>query len=145
MLLRLLNALEMKGTLATQMPDSLNEPTHLCMREVARDARWSQRLASADSERASIETAPAYFRMLKAHCRQVEVWRTTYHHPLKRVDGIIEWFSSTGLLPYLSRLERDQKEQYLEAYRTLLAKHYSVFDDGTVLLPFPRVFMMATR
>lgn len=142
---KLVNLLKSGGTLAVQMPNNLDEPTHRGMREVARDARWADQLAEADAERTSIESPLSYFGMLRPLCRRVEVWRTIYHHPLKGLDGIIEWFSSTGLRPYLSRLDASEKDAYLAAYRETLARHYTVLQDGTTLLPFPRVFIVATR
>jgi trans-aconitate 2-methyltransferase len=115
------------------------------MREVALHPRWAVRLAEADAERTSIESPQTYFGMLRPLCRRVEVWRTIYHHPLKGVDGIIDWFSSTGLRPYLSRLDTSEKDAYLADYREMLSRHYAVLEDGTTLLPFPRLFIVATR
>ncbi|RUV28044.1 trans-aconitate 2-methyltransferase [Mesorhizobium sp. M5C.F.Ca.IN.020.32.2.1] len=142
---RLANLLKSGGTLAIQMPDNLDEPTHRGMREVARDPRWAGRLAEADAERTSIESPQNYYGMLRPFCRRVEVWRTIYHHPLEGLDGIIDWFSSTGLRPYLSRLDASEKKAYLAAYRETLARHYPVLEDGTTLLPFPRLFIVVTR
>lgn len=142
---RLVNALAAGGTLAVQMPDNLNEPSHVAMREAARDERWSNNLSGADDEKTLIESPHAYYAMLKPLCRQVDIWRTTYYHPLNGIDGIVEWFSSTGLMPYLSRLEPDQKQEYLAAYRALLAAHYPILEDGTTLLAFPRLFIVASR
>ncbi|WP_370463171.1 hypothetical protein [Mesorhizobium sp.] len=62
---RLVNLLKSGGTLAVQMPDNLDEPTHRGMREVARDPRWADRLAEADAERTSIESPLSYFDMLR--------------------------------------------------------------------------------
>lgn len=142
---RLVNTLKSGGTLAVQMPDNLDEPTHRAMREAAGDPRWAGRLAAADAERTSIDSPSRYFGMLRPICRQVDVWRTIYHHPLKGLDGIIDWFSSTGLRPYLSRLNAPETEAFLGVYREILARHYVVLEDGTTLLPFPRLFVVATR
>ncbi len=133
------------GSLAIQMPDNLDEPSHFTMRETARDPRWSKRLSGADSERTTIGTPQSYYTILKPLCRRVDVWRTTYHHPLEGPDGIVEWFRGSGLLPYLSRLSPEQGREYLAAYREALAAHYPVLADGTTLLAFPRLFFVATR
>ncbi|MCJ2877468.1 hypothetical protein JUM41_24785 [Rhizobium pusense] len=60
----------------------------------------------------------------------VDIWRTTYIHPLVGLDGIVEWFKGTGLPPYLSRLTEKQKIDYLQTYRELIAQSYPVLDDG---------------
>ncbi|KQY12542.1 trans-aconitate 2-methyltransferase [Rhizobium sp. Root482] len=142
---QLLSCLADGGSLAVQMPDNLDEPTHVGMRRAAQDARWRARLAAADNERTTIETAETYHEILKPHCSRVDIWRTTYFHPLQKLEGIVDWFKSTGLLPYLSRLEEDEREAYLDIYRAQLAEHYVETRDGTVLLPFPRLFIVATR
>lgn len=142
---RLVSFLKPGGVLAVQMPDNLNEPTHVGMRTVASDVRWSDALKEADRERTSILSVSAYWSMLKPYVSSVDIWRTTYSHPLVGLEGIIEWFKGTGLLPYLSRLNDVQKTEYLQAYREMLSEHYPVLEDGTVLLPFPRLFIVARR
>lgn len=142
---RLALLLRSGGTLAVQMPDTLGEPSHRGMREAARDPRWADRLAQADAERTSLESPESYFEMLRPLAHRVDIWRTTYHHPLSGLDGIIEWFSSTGLRPYLSRLSDPEKADFLSAYRDELGRHYTLLHDGVVLLPFPRLFIVATR
>jgi trans-aconitate 2-methyltransferase len=42
-------------------------------------------------------------------------------------------------------LEEGEKDAYLEIYRVLLADNYTEAADGTVLLPFPRLFIVATK
>lgn len=142
---RLMSYLDHGGTLAVQMPDNLDEHTHVSMRAAATDARWAERLAPANSERSTILSANEYWSVLKQHARKIEIWRTTYIHPLNGLDGIVEWFKSTGLLPYLNRLSDKEKVEYLAIYRRYLAQHYPVLDDGIVLLPFPRIFIVASR
>jgi trans-aconitate 2-methyltransferase len=142
---RLVDSLRPGGSLAVQMPDNLDEPSHFTMRKAAADPRWAGRLADAEGDRTTIGTPQAYYAMLKPLCRRVDVWRTTYQHPLNGIEGIVEWFRSTGLMPYLSRLAPDQQEDYLGAYRKALAAHYPVLQDGTALLAFPRLFIVATR
>ncbi|UWU25552.1 trans-aconitate 2-methyltransferase (plasmid) [Rhizobium sp. CB3060] len=142
---KLLSFLKPGGTLALQMPDNLEEPTHVGMRTVAGDKRWSDALKDADGERTSILSVLDYWSILKPHASSVDIWRTTYYHPLRGLNGIVEWFKGTGLLPYLSRLNEAQQVEYLTAYEEELSKHYAVMDDGTVLLPFPRLFIVARR
>ncbi|AVA24371.1 trans-aconitate 2-methyltransferase [Rhizobium sp. NXC24] len=142
---KLLSFLKPGGTLALQMPDNLDEPTHVGMRTVAGDKRWSDALKDADGERTSILSVSDYWSILKPHASSVDVWRTTYYHPLRGLNGIVEWFKGTGLLPYLSRLNEAQQAEYLASYEEELSKHYTVMDDDTMLLPFPRLFIVVRR
>src|SRR5690606_25819784 len=108
-------------SLAVQMPDNLDEPSHVSMRQAAGDPRWVERLKGADAERAEILTPSQYYALLMGICDRVDIWKTVYYHPLRGVDSIIEWFKSTGLLPYLGRLNEDERQVFLDVYRQKLA------------------------
>jgi len=133
------------GSLAVQMPDNLDEPAARLMREVAQQGPWADKLADAAAERTVIASPRCYYALLKPHCARVDVWRTTYHHPLAGADGIVEWFKGSGLRPFLARLAEAERAAYLDRYRSEVARAYPAMPDGSVLLPFPRLFIVATR
>ena len=134
------------GSLAIQMPDNLDEPAHRIMREVAADGPWAPKLAAAASMRAEMGTPGWYYGLLRPHCARVDVWRTTYHHPLAGgADGVVEWFKGSGLRPFLAPLDAGEQAGFLAEYRSRIAEAYPVLADGSVLLPFPRLFMVGTR
>ncbi len=134
------------GSLAVQMPDNLDEPTHRLMREVAANGPWAEKLAGAAGLRTKRESASAYYSMLIAHCARVDVWRTTYHHPLAGgAAAVVEWFKGSGLRPFLQPLNDAEQVQYLEQYQAAIEQAYPTLEDGSVLLPFPRLFIVATR
>ena len=58
---------------------------------------------------------------------------------------MVEWFKGTGLRPYLDPLNETERASYLKRYTDAVAQAYPALPDGTVLLPFPRLFMVATR
>ncbi|PZO73666.1 MAG: trans-aconitate 2-methyltransferase [Mesorhizobium amorphae] len=142
---RLVGCLAEGGSLAVQMPDNLDEPSHRAMREVAELAPFRDKLAAAAGERTEILGASALYALLKPLCRRVDVWRTTYHHPLGGVDGVVDWLGSTGLRPFLAPLDEGGRDAFLAEYRTRIAAAYPLEADGTLLLPFPRLFFVATR
>ncbi|MDE2357054.1 MAG: methyltransferase domain-containing protein [Alphaproteobacteria bacterium] len=135
-------ALAPGGTLALQMPDNVEEPYHVLMRETARDGPWAGRLAAARRSRGGLLTAADYYQRLKPRFRRVSVWRTVYGLPMDSVDGVIAWFSSTALRPYLSALEGDMREAFLAAYRARLAAAYPPLAGGGVFIEFPRRFLL---
>ncbi len=144
---RLLPALIAKlaagGSLAVQTPDNLDEPSHRLMREVAADGPWRAKLAGASKARAERHGADWYFRLLRVHAARVNVWRTTYFHPLGGARAVVEWMKGTGLRPFVDPLDPAEREAYLARYETAIAKAYPAEADGTVLLPFPRLFFVA--
>ncbi|MCF4997583.1 trans-aconitate 2-methyltransferase, partial [Pseudomonas syringae] len=54
-------------------------------------------------------------------------------------------FKGSGLIPFLAPLTESEKTQYLEKYLAAVAQAYPALADGSVLLPFPRLFIVATR
>jgi trans-aconitate 2-methyltransferase len=77
---------------------------------------------------------------------RVDVWRTTYHHALPGGPGaVVEWFKGSGLRPFLAPLTADEQAAYLADYTARIALAYPAMADDTVLLPFPRLFIVATR
>jgi trans-aconitate 2-methyltransferase len=132
------------GCLAVQVPDNLDEPAQRLMREVASEDPWRAKLVGADRARVQIDSAEGYYRLLRARCGRVDVWRTTYYHPLADANAIVEWFKGTGLRPFLDPLGAPERAAYLARYAERLASLYPS-QSGGVLLPFPRLFMVAQR
>src|SRR6204780_3700321 len=93
------------GALAVQMPDNLDEPSHRLMGEVASNGPWAAKLRDATGARTERRLADWYFRLLRAHAPRVDVWRTTYFHPLAGAHAVVEWLKRTGVCPFLDPLE----------------------------------------
>ena len=129
-----------------QVPDNLDEPAHRLMREIAAEPRFANKLAKAAGERVKRESAEYYYSLLRPHCSKLDVWRTTYYHALAGgTDALIDWFKGTGLRPFLTPLSDAEQEIYLDLYRAAVAQAYPPLPRGAVLLPFPRLFIVATR
>ncbi|NML31220.1 trans-aconitate 2-methyltransferase [Paraburkholderia antibiotica] len=140
----LVDKLAAGGTLAVQMPDNLDEPAHRLLREIAADGPWAPQLKGV--ERTMRHGAAWYYALLKPLCTRVDVWRTVYHHPLAGgADAVVEWFKGSALRPFIAPLDASARDAFLQRYRDEIAKAYPALDDGTVLLPFPRLFIVATR
>lgn len=134
------------GSLAVQMPDNLDEPAHVLMREIAADGPWAGKLAGAAGSRAPRHDADWYYRVLRGSAGSIDIWRTTYHHPLAGgAAAVVEWFKGSGLRPFLAPLDEAEREDFLARYQEAVAGAYPAMPDGTVLLPFPRLFFVATR
>lgn len=133
------------GSLALQMPDNLDEPAHYLMREIAAEGPWSARLAQAAEARATRHDAQWYYGVLHPACAKLTVWSTTYYHPMAGgASDIVEWFKGAGLRPYLDALDQAAQARFLERYQQALSLAYPALPDGSVLLPFPRLFIIAT-
>jgi trans-aconitate 2-methyltransferase len=145
LVLELLRKLSSGGTLAVQMPDNLDEPAHRLMRAIAADGPWAAKLATATAARAERHNAAWYYGLLKSAVDTLDIWQTTYIHAL--VGGaaaVVEWFKGTGLRPFLDPLDDTERLAFLDRYLSAIEQAYSALPDGTVLLPFPRLFILAT-
>jgi trans-aconitate 2-methyltransferase len=145
LMVRLMAELEPGGRLAVQTPDNLDEPSHVLMREVAARAPFREKLAGAAAAREKIGAFVDYYAALAPVCAQIDLWRTTYVHALQGPDAIVEWVASTGLRPFLAPLAPDERRAFLAQYREEIGAAYPPLADGRVLLPFPRLFIVAVR
>ncbi len=135
----LVSHLAENGVLAVQMPDNWEEPSHTLIRQVAEE------LGHLASGRQPLPDVSEYYAMLTASGCEVDIWRTTYYHPLASHQAIIEWLLSTGLRPFLQPLDDPQREAFLKRYLERLQQHYPLQCNGKVLLLFPRLFIVARR
>jgi trans-aconitate 2-methyltransferase len=142
---RLMDMLAPGGVLAVQMPDNRQEPSHALMRLIAADGPWSDRLVPIAKTRAVIATHTDYYNWLQPVSERLEIWQTTYVHPLDGVDAVVDWFRGSALLPFLAPLAEDERRDFLARYRADLADAYSVELDGRLLFLYPRLFVLARK
>ncbi|UVL59603.1 trans-aconitate 2-methyltransferase [Pseudomonas sp. B21-032] len=141
---QLVRQLTAGGSLAIQTPDNLDEPAHRQLREIAKLGSWASKVG--DLKLPPRHTAAYYYDVLSPHCRRVDVWRTTYYHPLAGgAPAVVEWFKGSALRPYLAALDAQEQADFLQYYLQAMEQAYPPAADGTVLLPFPRLFIVATR
>jgi trans-aconitate 2-methyltransferase len=141
----LIAKLKRGGALAVQMPDNLGEPSHRLMRDIASDGPWAAKLEGAAKARAERHGIEWYFRLLRSHAPHIDIWRTTYFHPLAGAHAVVEWLKGTGLRPFLDPLDESERKGFLACYEAAIAEAYPAEADGTVLLPFPRLFVVGAR
>lgn len=141
----LLDQLAERGVLAVQMPDNLDEPSHRSMREVAALPQWQSKIRDAITERKRLPHVEAYYDLLAAAGFSTNIWRTTYYHVMPSAAAIIDWLKATGLRPFLAPLSASEQQQFLSRYLDNIVELYPPRADGTVLLAFPRLFLVASR
>jgi trans-aconitate 2-methyltransferase len=133
------------GSLAIQMPDNRQEPSHALMRMVAADGPWVDRLLPIAKTRAVIGAYSDYYRWLRPLGAELEIWQTTYIHALNGVGELVDWFRGSGLRPFLNPLDECEREQFIARYMDELAAAYPSEPDGRVLFLYPRLFIVATK
>ncbi len=146
LLRRLTAALAPGGVLAVQMPVAHETVHHTLMRTVAGEGPWAALLAGVETI-PPLLAADAYYAILAEACDPVDVWATTYLHALNGAEAVLEWVKGTALRPYLTALDDDpvMRADYLSTLAARLAEAFPRRADGTTLLPFPRLFLVARR
>ena len=140
-----MNDLAEGGALAVQMADNLHEPSHSLMRMIAADGPWTSRLAPIAETRAVIGTHIDYYNWLKPLSDRLDIWETTYVHPLSGVDEVVDWFRSGALRPFLDPLGPHERAEFLDRYQRDLADAYDADPDGSLLFLYPRLFIYARK
>jgi trans-aconitate 2-methyltransferase len=141
---RLMGLVAAGGCLAVQVPAGGRTGFRGALRTVAERPRWHPVLKGAGDALRFHE--PGFFYDLLAPLgARVDLWETTYFHPLAGHQAVLTWFEQTGMRPYLERLgEADRtafKAEVLDACRG----DYPLAADGKVLLPFKRVLFVAWK
>lgn len=73
----------------------------------------------------------------------MDIWRTTYYHPMPSAQAIVDWLRSTGLRPFLEPLSEAMRLDFLQDYLAIIDAEYPQQVDGRRLLAFPRLFIVA--
>lgn len=141
---RLMSLLAPDGILAVQMPAMHDAPMRRLQAQVAASGPWAARLADSVPAR-DIRTAGEYWDILRPLAAGIDMWETTYMHALQGEDAVLEWAAGSSLRPFLDKLPADLAGAFRAAYAEAVRPHYPRRADGTTLLPFRRLFMVARR
>lgn len=139
---RLLSFLRRGAWLALQMPAMHDAPLRQMQAELARSPSFAPYLRGVPQQPA-ILTAENYYDLLCSRSRKLDIWETTYLHPLRGADAVVEWAAGTSLRPYLDALPEDKRPAFRAAYAEAMREAYPQRENGVTLLPFKRLFIVA--
>ena len=111
---------------------------------VAANGPWANDLAAA-VPRSGLLPPDAYYDLLRPVCARIDIWHTIYNLVMAAPQAIVEWFKGSSLQPYLALLDDAARQKFLAAYGERVSAAYTPRVDGTVLLKFPRLFIVAAR
>jgi trans-aconitate 2-methyltransferase len=132
------------GVLAVQMPRNHDFATHRLMRQVAAEGEWRDRLAGA-RDPSPVQPPEFYYDLLAPRSAAFTIWETNYIQVMAGPQAIIAWLRGTGLRPFLARLSAEEQPVFLDRYAARLGEAYPAQADGKILLPYPRLFFIATK
>ncbi len=140
----LMKRLKPGGYLAVQIPGNFNAPTHTLMHDAARAGSWHEHLKPVLKGSPVLDPAD-YYRILAPHADRLDVWETTYMQRLTGENPVAEWTKGTWLKPLLDALEEPDKSAFEAEYRKRILEAYPPETDGSTLLPFRRIFIVASK
>jgi trans-aconitate 2-methyltransferase len=131
------------GVLAAQMPRNFNAPTHTLVADAARMGPWRDRLEPM--LRPSPVADPGfYYDLLAPRTAALDIWETEYLQALEGEDPVKEWIKGSWLAQFLDALDEPERSEFEATYARLAAQAYPRRPDGRTLLPFRRLFIVAT-
>jgi trans-aconitate 2-methyltransferase len=145
---RLLGYVAPGGALAVQMPDSFHSPAHTLMKEVAHadGMPWAGALDTAASESYGVQPPAFYYDAMRELAVRLNIWETEYLQIMDGPRAVLDWVRSTAMRAYTERLPSDElrrlfEERCLESFQ----QAYRANDQGKVLFPYRRMFIVAYR
>lgn len=132
------------GILAVQVPNTKYMPIRIAINETAEDDKWQKKFHNM-KQYIHYEELSFYYDVLYKDVKEIELWETTYNHVMLDHESIIEWYNSTGMRPYLEKLEQWEKDEFAESVLKKIRKSYKLQSDGKVLFPFRRLFFIAYK
>lgn len=141
---KLMGLLKPGGLLAVQIPMNYQEPIHKIIGRTASQSPWNQlipymRLFYTLSQE-------EYFDILSEVSSDFTLWQTTYLHRMPSHQAIMDWYSSTGLRPYLDAAINEEARAgfYQELFRQV-REEYPAQKNGEIIFRFPRFFFIAQK
>lgn len=136
---RLVLSLAPGGVLAVQMPNNFAAPTHQAIRDCLGEGHPLM-------PGFPVHQAEDYYGWLSEFCAQVNIWESTYIHVLHGENPVADWTKGAALRPILEGMLTDQEgDEFEEKYRRQILNAYPKSLDGTTLMSFKRLFIVAQK
>jgi trans-aconitate 2-methyltransferase len=131
------------GALAFQIPSARHALVRMLIQEIAREEPWASRMA-APLAALTMEPPGFYYDRLAPLARRIDLWESEYLHVMTSHAAIVEWYSSTGLRPFLEALATEaERRRFVARLFDRVQQAYQVQGDGKLLFPFKRTFVVA--
>lgn len=147
---KLFEFLSVQGTLAIQMPRNYDQATHTTIVEMINKQPWHNKLSHLlrydDSEKNwPVHPPEIYYELLAPLSKKIDIWQTEYFTVLEGDNPVAKWSEGTALRPFLSALVEPERTIFLNEYKEKIAQIYRPSKQGKTLLPFRRIFIIATK
>jgi trans-aconitate 2-methyltransferase len=125
------------------MPRNFLAPSHTAIAEAVRSGPWRKRLEPL-LRPVPVAEPGFYYDLLAPRAAALDIWETEYLHVLEGDDPVKEWTKGTWLGSLLAALAEPERSRFEACYAKLVARAYPKRPDDRTLLPFRRLFIIAT-
>lgn len=138
-------ALRPRGQLVVQMPANERETAQVTIQAMASEAPWSAALGAVKTPSNRNVSGPEVYRTMLDEIGFVEVdcHYHTFRHPMQSPAEVIEFYSATGLRPFLEALDPNQRGLFTAELTRRLESAYGT--RGALTFDFRRLFLWARR
>lgn len=134
-----------KGILAIQVPMFWEMLIGQSIQHVAQSHRWAP-IAKNVKDIFTMHEFGFYYDVLSKLFKKIDIWETFYMHQMESHSAILEMISSTGLKPYFEVLQSDEdKKDFEQLVLQRITKDYPTQENGKVIFPFKRLFLLAQK
>lgn len=128
------------GTLAFQIPLTDAMPITPILEELKASSTWGQYLAPVHD--LGTLKQDDYFDLVRGLSADFSLWRTDYAQPVRGISGLVDWYMGSRLRPFVAALPEGERASFLAEVASQFAKAYTPTTDDTVLMWFPRLFVI---
>lgn len=140
---KLYSMLNRDGVLAVQVPYIEKMPIHIGLHELEISEKWHRHFINM-AARYTMHSPSYFYDILSRLTSRHYLWQTDYIHIMDSPADIVNWFSATGLRPYLDCLMSPAlKSSFLQEFENIVIKSYPPQLNGKLLFPFTRLFFVA--
>ena len=138
-------ALRPSGRLVVQVPANEIETAQVTIQALAADAPWNAMLETVKTPSNRNVAAPDAYRALLEEIGfdEVDCHYHTFHHPMGNPAEVVEFYSATGLRPFLDRLRPEQQRPFIAELTRRLEAAYGT--RGALTFNFRRLFLWGSR
>ena len=141
---RLMSFLKPGGLLAVQIPMNYQEPIHQIIERTVARSPWTEKIPYM--RLFYTLSQEGYFDILSGISSDFTLWQTTYLHRMPSHQSIMDWYSSTGLRPYLdAAVDPTARDEFYQEIFRQVREAYPIRKNGEIIFRFPRFFFIAQK
>ena len=129
------------GMFAAQIPLFDEMPASRCIENAA--SSLSDRFTGV--AKPTSRTPSEYYEIMSEHTDKVTMWVTDYYHEMDSQEKILDFLKGTALHPYMDMLYDEEQDKFLNKVLINLKDSYPCQQNGKVLFPFKRLFLVGEK